>query len=228
MRFSFAAVLAFAAAVIANADFDSVSTPAAGVSINAGSKFEIEWTVLTKVTGTVTIALVGGADAGSLQPVETLTTGYDNSLLKYSWNINPALGTAKAYGIKITLDSDPSKFSYSPLFIIKGNGSSSSSSASGTKSGDVTSTVTTATGTKTVSISSAPPKSTTATSSQTSNQTSTDSATTLLTTASPTESTPAASTTSSASKTASTGGAAAIGASSLAAVGGIVAALLAL
>ena len=72
MRFSVAAVLAFAAAVIADVteDFDSIYTPKAGSTIEAGKEFEVKWDVSEKYAdGKVTIILIGGASAQTQVPI---------------------------------------------------------------------------------------------------------------------------------------------------------------
>lgn len=71
MHFSAATVLAFAAAAVAQTQgFDSISKPAAGEAIAAGSSFTVAWTAPEKYKdGTVSIELVGGKDAASLVPL---------------------------------------------------------------------------------------------------------------------------------------------------------------
>lgn len=72
MRFSVATVLAFAAAVIADVteDFDSIYTPKAGSTIEAGKEFEVKWNVPEKYAdGKVTIILIGGASAQTQVPL---------------------------------------------------------------------------------------------------------------------------------------------------------------
>ncbi|KAK3953172.1 Ser-Thr-rich glycosyl-phosphatidyl-inositol-anchored membrane family-domain-containing protein [Pseudoneurospora amorphoporcata] len=124
MRFSVAAVLAFATAVFAQTDgFDVISNPYAGEKVLAGKPCEIKWAPSTdpKFQGTVRIDVLGGATPQSLDIVGEVATGVDGSKGSYKWNVDPKLGTANTYGIKITLESNEKTFQYSfPFHIIGG------------------------------------------------------------------------------------------------------------
>ncbi len=76
MRFtiSTAALVPFASSVLAQTTprFDVISKPTKDENVPAGSTYDIVWAPSAGYTGTVTISLLGGADAGSLQPVETI------------------------------------------------------------------------------------------------------------------------------------------------------------
>ncbi|CEJ94664.1 hypothetical protein VHEMI10181 [[Torrubiella] hemipterigena] len=215
MHVSIAAALACAAAAAADdhKDFDSIYQPSRGDVVQVGSTVEIKWTVLTKVDGPVNITLTAGADAGTLVPVDTLASGYDNSKLTYSWTVKSPAKPQKAYGINIMLASNATVYSWSPLFAIKDEAALSSTSS--IKSGDTTSSLLTSTTTRSLASHSS------------SSSTATYSTISAPTTASPTEQASATSDTNSAAKSTSSAGASALGAGSFAAVGGLVAALLA-
>lgn len=74
MRFTVStAFLALASSVLAQTPgFDPITKPTKGEVIPAGSTFEIEWEASTNWTGPVTIGLLGGPDAGGLQPISVL------------------------------------------------------------------------------------------------------------------------------------------------------------
>lgn len=71
MRFSAAAVLAFAASALAQTpDFDPIYTPKKDEVVAAGSPLVITWDAPAKyASGTVSISLIGGATQNSQQPI---------------------------------------------------------------------------------------------------------------------------------------------------------------
>lgn len=74
MRFTATtALLALASSVLAQTSgFDPITKPNKGEVIPAGSTFEIQWQASANWTGPVTIGLLGGPDAGGLQPVSVI------------------------------------------------------------------------------------------------------------------------------------------------------------
>lgn len=75
MRFTAAAVLAFASAVVAQtAGFDVFSKPTQGEEIPAGSNYEIEWQPSSDYTGTVTITLLGGIAPNKLDDIAVVAS----------------------------------------------------------------------------------------------------------------------------------------------------------
>lgn len=71
MRFSVAAVLAFAASAFAQTpDFDPVYTPKKDETVTAGSSFTLTWDAPPKYAdGTISIELIGGATQNTQQPI---------------------------------------------------------------------------------------------------------------------------------------------------------------
>lgn len=128
MRFSVAAVLAFATAVFAQTDgFDVISNPYAGEKVLAGKPCEIKWAPSTdpKFQGPVRIDVLGGATPQSLDIVGSVASGVDGSKGSYKWSVASNLGTENTYGIKITLESNEKIFQYSfPFHIIGGSANS--------------------------------------------------------------------------------------------------------
>lgn len=146
MRFSIAAVLALATSLVQAGDptpgFLPITKPTQGEEVAAGSTYEIVWEPSTgKYDGTVTIGLLGGDSPSTLDIVDTLAKGVDPSTGSYSWAVSSSLGKKKTYGIKISLDSDPTIFQYGFPFKIVADSSSSgsSSSSSATASASATS-----------------------------------------------------------------------------------------
>ncbi|KAI0136694.1 Ser-Thr-rich glycosyl-phosphatidyl-inositol-anchored membrane family-domain-containing protein [Xylariales sp. AK1849] len=137
MRFTAisAAALAFAASTLAQtAGFDAITSPGKDVDVPAGETFTIEWQPGT-YDGTVTLSLLGGQTPETLQVLSAFAEGVENTDGSYAWGVDSSLGDKATYGIKITLDSDPTIFQYSFPFHIaagaKGAISASSSSSSG-------------------------------------------------------------------------------------------------
>ncbi len=71
MRISFAAVLAFAATVLADVTpgFDAITKPGQGESVPAGSKYQIVWQPSAAHPGAITLGLLGGASTATLSVV---------------------------------------------------------------------------------------------------------------------------------------------------------------
>jgi len=138
MQFSIVSALLLAAAssVVAQgptAHFDVLTVPAQGQVIPGGSSFTVEWQP-NNVDGTVTLTLIQGAAANLLEKGPVLASGINNLDGKFIWNPVPNGGYA-AYGLNISLDSDPSTYQLS-------NGFHISSAATTTKSTTVLQTTT--------------------------------------------------------------------------------------
>ncbi|KAL2145308.1 hypothetical protein VTI28DRAFT_7525 [Corynascus sepedonium] len=147
MRFSIAALLSLATAVVAQTEgFNVITKPTEGEKVPAGSTYEIVWQPSDDHEGPITIGLLGGSSPQTLSVVDTIAEGVDPSTGSYSWKV-PSGGEA-TYGIIITLESDPAVFQYGfPFKIVGGSdddeddsSSSSSSVPSSTKSSAATST----------------------------------------------------------------------------------------
>lgn len=77
MRFSLASVLALAGAALAvdpTTGFNVISKPTKGEEVPAGSAYEIVWAPTAQYPGAVTIGLLGGADPGHLDIVDTIAS----------------------------------------------------------------------------------------------------------------------------------------------------------
>ncbi|KAG6212960.1 hypothetical protein E4U50_001663 [Claviceps purpurea] len=150
MRFSAAAVLAFAASVLAQTpDFDPIYTPKKDEVVAAGSPLVITWDAPAKyASGTVSISLIGGPTQNSQQPIAEIASGVKNSAKTYTWNVDASLGKDNVYGLVFKLESDKQIFQYSNPFHIKAAGDK----ASGSDGVTLTKSV----GTKTVLLSSTP------------------------------------------------------------------------
>ncbi|KAG5962319.1 hypothetical protein E4U57_007089 [Claviceps arundinis] len=149
MRFSAAAVLAFAASALAQTpDFDPIYTPKKDEVVAAGSPLVITWDAPAKyASGTVSISLIGGATQNSQQPIADIASGVQNSAKTYTWNVDASLGKENVYGLVFKLESDKQIFQYSNPFHIKAGGKASGSDGV---------TLTKSVGTKTVLLSSTP------------------------------------------------------------------------
>lgn len=125
MRFSAAAVLAFASAVLAQTDgFNVITKPTDSEKVPAGSTYEVVWQPgPEKYAGPITIDLVGGPSQQGLQKIENLATGYDGTTGKFSWPVDKSLGKEKIYGIQIFWEQDARVFQWSFPFQIAGDGS---------------------------------------------------------------------------------------------------------
>lgn len=140
MRFTSAAILAFASLVFAQTDgFDVITQPAEHSTLQAGEDFEIVWEPTDDYKGTVTITLIGGPAQKSQDDIEVIAKSIDNSLGSYEWSVGSDLGAFAIYGLRITLDSDKNIFQYSFPFQITPASGSSNSSSSGTGSPSSTS-----------------------------------------------------------------------------------------
>ncbi|KAF7546207.1 hypothetical protein G7Z17_g8615 [Cylindrodendrum hubeiense] len=122
-RFSAAAALAFIASAIAQTTgFDSVFTPTSGEVVTAGSDFTLEWTApgdWADAKYTVTIGLIGGATQNGQAPLLTVATGVKNNAGSYTWSVPATLGGLNFYGFTFTLEQDTSVFQYSNPFNIE-------------------------------------------------------------------------------------------------------------
>lgn len=77
MRFTSAAILAFASLVFAQTDgFDAITQPAEHSTLNAGEDFEIVWEPTDAYKGTVTITLIGGPEQKSQDDLEVVASQY--------------------------------------------------------------------------------------------------------------------------------------------------------
>lgn len=151
------AILALASSVFAQTPgFDVISKPTKGEVVPAGSKYLIDWEPSTNWTGTVTIDLLGGPDQAGLQNLSVIAKGVDSTAGQYSWAVDKTIGELNTYGLRITLDSDPTVFQYSFPFAIKANSSSSSSSTTSPSSTSGSGSSTTETTVTTPTITSAP------------------------------------------------------------------------
>ncbi|CAK7266546.1 hypothetical protein SEPCBS57363_002144 [Sporothrix epigloea] len=137
MRFTAATLIAFASVVLAQtANFDVVSQPTKDAVVPAGETFTIVWSPSAKYNDdTVTLALLGGPTPQTLQEVSVIKTGLDSSAGKYNWAVASSLGADATYGIRITLDSDPSIMEYSFPFQIGSKSTGSTTSGSSSNSG---------------------------------------------------------------------------------------------
>ncbi|KAG5981778.1 hypothetical protein E4U55_002580 [Claviceps digitariae] len=125
MRFSAAAVLAFAASTLAQTpDFDPIYTPKKNEVVAAGSALTVTWDAPAKyASGTISIELIGGATQNTQQHIANIASGVQNGAKTYTWNIDASLGAENVYGLVFKLESDPKIFQYSNPFHIKASGS---------------------------------------------------------------------------------------------------------
>ncbi|KIN04191.1 hypothetical protein OIDMADRAFT_194509 [Oidiodendron maius Zn] len=137
MKFSVIALLAAASSVVAQTPgFDAITAPAQGQVLKGGSSFKFEWQP-NKVAGTVTLTLIQGAAFNLLNKGPVLATGVHN--LDGAWTWNPvANGQYAAYGLNISLDSDPSTYQLSNGFHISGSASTTQTSQVHTKTTTLT------------------------------------------------------------------------------------------
>lgn len=117
MKFSVAAVVAFAAAVYAKIEIgNSVVNP------SAGSSFELTW---SQAEGPVTIELVHGAST-DLKKDQVLASGLDPESGSYTWEVPEDLVARGDYAFYIT---DGSTENWSLQFALTGTGVASTSAA---------------------------------------------------------------------------------------------------
>jgi hypothetical protein len=159
MRFSIAAVLAFAATGLCQVPgFNVITKPEKAEQVPAGSTYKIVWQPSADQPGDIKIGLLGGATPGSLDIIDTIATGVDPSTGSYSWAVPSELGDLATYGIVITLESDKDVFQFGFPFQIVGGGDdsddeedSTSATATPTTTADATTTETEASTTTTSS-----------------------------------------------------------------------------
>jgi hypothetical protein len=75
MLYSFVTALALAACALAQnptEGFDAITKPTKNENVPAGSTYKITWDLDAKHPGPITIALLGGATAGTLNVVDTI------------------------------------------------------------------------------------------------------------------------------------------------------------
>ncbi|KAL2131159.1 hypothetical protein VTI74DRAFT_5470 [Chaetomium olivicolor] len=142
MRFSIAAVFAFAASLVqAQVDgFNPITKPSRGEVVVAGSTYEIVWEPSAAYPGSITIGLLGGSSPSTLSIVDTIAKGVDPSKGSYPWKVDSNLGDLATYGIIITLESDTKIFQYGFPFKIKGTSTGGSTTATGTAAEPTTAT----------------------------------------------------------------------------------------
>ncbi|KAJ4144920.1 hypothetical protein LMH87_003787 [Akanthomyces muscarius] len=248
MRFTLATVLAFAASAVAvgvdaTEGFDKINTPNKDEQLPAGKPYVVKWENPAPYTeGSVYIQLLGGKDPNTLTVKTEKIASVNNADKEYTWNVDASLGDDATYGLRFVWEKDDKVVQYSKPFQIKkadGSGSSSTvtvtssqgaktvtlSSASTTSTTTSTTTTTTATNTTTscLTSSTAHPNTTVAHNSTTHASTTMSKTTSLVVTESASQT--ASQTTAPATKPSS---GAAHAAGSIAAIGGLVAALLAL
>ncbi|RYP76133.1 hypothetical protein DL771_001957 [Monosporascus sp. 5C6A] len=129
-----ASSLAFAASVTAQVPgFAAMSAPAENEVVPAGSTYAIRWGA-GAYTGTVKISLLGGATPGTLEVGDQIASGVMITDESYNWSVDCKLGEKATYGIQITSEADPSTFQFSFPFHIDnskcGAGGEQSSSSS--------------------------------------------------------------------------------------------------
>lgn len=227
MRFSLTAVLAFAASVLAqqqDINFDDIQTPKMNENVTVGETVNITWLLRSKKDGTVSVDLLGGESTTTLQLIENIAKGIDNTVKTIPWKVKKSSAGQKFYGIRISLEAKPETQAYSQPFHVGGDSDSGSSSSASGGSTDTTVTKTGSSGVKTMTLSTAS-NSTTSQNSTMSAAPTGNNATAISTTPKPTQATTTASV---AVKPTSSNAAIAVGGSAFAAVGGIVAALVAL
>ncbi|KAG5918172.1 hypothetical protein E4U42_006954 [Claviceps africana] len=153
MRFSAAAVLAFAATTLAQTpDFDAVYSPKKDEIVTAGSALNLTWDAPAKYdSGIISIELIGGATQNTQTHIANIASGVKNSAKTYIWHIDASLGGQNVYGLVFKLESDPKIFQYSNPFHIKAPGGKTSS---GDATSQATSTVRPSTTTASVSTAS--------------------------------------------------------------------------
>ncbi|KAK7951918.1 uncharacterized protein PG986_007646 [Apiospora aurea] len=138
MRFATvsAAVATFAVSALAQIDgFDAIVSPTDGQKVVAGEKLNIKWQP-RDVTGSVKIALIGGATQNTQVPLTTISSGVDNQAGAFEWAVPADLGDKAVYGLTITLESDPKTFQYSfPFHIAPAEGGASTAAATSEAAG---------------------------------------------------------------------------------------------
>ncbi len=164
MRFFAAVAVALAGSAVAQVGpndptFDQINLPDTNEKVPAGKPYTIKWTVpSTAPSGPVTIVLCGGSSAQTLQNISTIAckfttrdlmgyvwyfvltiafccvAGVENSLGEYVWAVGSTLGDQAAYGLKVILEANNTRWGWSKGFKIAASLSSSSSSSSASTS----------------------------------------------------------------------------------------------
>ncbi|KAL8388441.1 hypothetical protein RB595_009242 [Gaeumannomyces hyphopodioides] len=243
MQFTVTAILAIVGSALAQTpNFNPLTQPTMNEVIPAGKMYAIKWTPQGGNGAPVSLYAYAGESASTLQEISTIASGVEASLGRFEWNVDAAIGGKyKAYGIKIALASDKEVYQWSnPFTVSAAEGSSStSSSVSTTKASSTSSSVTAKTDSSSVTSTKASVSTTMVLTTSSSIVTSTPignlstsatrSATTqvtLITSTSRVSTAPGGSST--APVTVPTGGAVTKGASSIAIIGGLAMAVLAL
>ncbi|KAI0175553.1 Ser-Thr-rich glycosyl-phosphatidyl-inositol-anchored membrane family-domain-containing protein [Hypoxylon sp. FL1284] len=124
----FASALAFAASAFAQTDgYAAMTSPTDGEKVASGKTFTIKWEA-GKYTGPATISLLGGDSPTTLVPGATIAT-VDVTDGSFDWPVDCSLGKEKTYGIKITSVDHPKTFQYSFPFSVSGPSCSSGAGA---------------------------------------------------------------------------------------------------
>ncbi|KAG1464557.1 hypothetical protein G6F56_005062 [Rhizopus delemar] len=130
MKSVFAAILAVAAAAVsAQSNTVSITSPLTGTVYTAGKAATITW-INPSVTTISQIVLAQGSST-ALQQVSVIASNVDASALSYTWTI-PA-DTAAGTDYALELGTSPN-ISYTGLFTIQAASGSTASSASGSSS----------------------------------------------------------------------------------------------
>ncbi|RYO73800.1 hypothetical protein DL766_008851 [Monosporascus sp. MC13-8B] len=128
-----ASSLAFVASVTAQVPgFAAMSAPAEGEQVPAGSTYTVKWEA-GQYTGNVQITLLGGETPGTLQVDGVIASSVRITDESYNWNVDCKLGEKATYGIQITSEANPATFQYSFPFHIDNSkcGASAGESSSG-------------------------------------------------------------------------------------------------
>ncbi|KAJ5612240.1 hypothetical protein N7510_005434 [Penicillium lagena] len=132
MRFDYYATALFGifgTALSLNPNFDLISKPTKGETIQAGSVYTIEWEKSTEnYLGSINILLQNSESNYAAGYVEVISPNTQSGAGKYRWNVSSSLPTSDKYYIKIGSIDDASIFNQSPLFKIKGSNHSAHAS----------------------------------------------------------------------------------------------------
>lgn len=244
MQFTITAILALAGSALAQTlGFNPLTAPTMNEVIPAGKPYAIKWTPQGGNGAPVSLYAYAGESASTLQEISTIATGVEASLGRFEWNIDAAIGGKfKAYGIKIALASDKETYQWSNPFTISAAEGSSSALSSSSPATTTASTSSSAVTSKTdASVTTTKPTLSSTTIPTTSSSVSitipignmstavgTGGATTQVTLVTSTSRTSSAGGSATSPPAVPTGGAVAKGASSIAIVGGLAMAVLAL
>lgn len=126
--------LAFAASVMAQVPgFAAMSAPAEGEVVPAGSTYTIRWGA-GAYTGSVRITLLGGQTPETLEAGGDIASGVEITNESYNWAVDCTLGEMATYGIQITSEADPATFQYSFPFHIDNSNCGASGGAGSSSS----------------------------------------------------------------------------------------------